>query len=125
MDDLYQVLELGSSATILDAVSALANGKPVDTIEIEAYADRGDDGLQLVEEYRFHDAYFGNAYSAGRDAGAPSNQLGFLFSSFSRGQVAYDEAGGATGSDVTGWDLEKNLPLNDLDAPFADFLLIG
>ncbi len=108
-------LLLGSSAEILALTDTLASGDLLQNVEIEAYAS-GENGPQLVDEFRFNKVLITGLDSSNANA----NSLSFDFASFSHGHVEQDDQGTAHGS-VTGWDFVQNttatapLPHADVD----------
>ena len=112
-------LLLGSNLELVDLAGALASGKFLNNIEIEAYRPGGDKAL--VDQYYFEDLLF-TGLGTGNGGGS---SLSFDYARFNHGHVEYNEKGMKAGETESGWDFALNKSFTggpDL-IPDIDFLL--
>ncbi|HYC44155.1 MAG TPA: VCBS domain-containing protein [Burkholderiales bacterium] len=97
---------LGSGAPLVKLLESASKSKHLKFVEIEAYADGGDNGDRLVEEFRFEDVIVSGITAFG----GPVTQYGlaFHYGRFGRTAIVYDMKGGKDDEVSTGFDFLTN-----------------
>jgi len=98
---------LGSSQTLVQLTEALATGKHLKGVEIEAYVPGGDKGGNLIDQYYFEDVLVTSLQTGGSES-STANNLGFDYARFNHGHVDYKDTGTVEQITEAGWDFVLN-----------------